>query len=102
MIMIVVASWLLYRYLVLQKRRLAKLIGVKKAAVYDKTAINLKAIKASQWLAVIATVIALTTFTVWCWGLNATLLFALILTITVYGASRASGSAGASGAGTHE
>jgi len=63
---------------------LAQIVKLVQAAQNSKAPAQLLADKASQWLVVIAIVIGLTTFAVWFWGLSATLLFAVTLTITVF------------------
>ncbi|WP_339847865.1 heavy metal translocating P-type ATPase [uncultured Halopseudomonas sp.] len=63
---------------------LAQIVKLVQEAQNSKAPAQLLADKASQWLVVIAIVIGLATFVVWFWGLNATLLFAVTLTITVF------------------
>ena len=63
---------------------LAQIVKLVQEAQNSKAPAQLLADKASQWLVVIAVVIGLVTFAVWFWGLNATLLFAVTLTITVF------------------
>ncbi|MEA3274086.1 MAG: heavy metal translocating P-type ATPase [Pseudomonadota bacterium] len=63
---------------------LAQIVKLVQEAQNSKAPAQLLADKASQWLVVIAIVIGLLTFSVWFWGLNATLLFAVTLTITVF------------------
>jgi len=63
---------------------LAQIVKLVQAAQNSKAPAQLLADKASQWLVVIAIVIGLATFAVWFWGLSATLLFAVTLTITVF------------------
>mgnify|MGYP003647538781 CR=1 FL=1 len=63
---------------------LAQIVKLVQEAQNSKAPAQLLADKASQWLVVIAIVIGLLTFGVWYWGLNATLLFAVTLTITVF------------------
>jgi len=63
---------------------LAQIVKLVQAAQNSKAPAQLLADKASQWLVVIAIVIGLATFAVWFWGLNATVLFAVTLTITVF------------------
>lgn len=63
---------------------LAQIVKLVQEAQNSKAPAQLLADKASQWLVVIAIVIGLMTFAVWFWGLNATLLFAVTLTITVF------------------
>ena len=63
---------------------LAQIVKLVQAAQNSKAPAQLLADKASQWLVVIAIVIGLVTFGVWFWGLSATLLFAVTLTITVF------------------
>lgn len=63
---------------------LAQIVKLVQEAQNSKAPAQLLADKASQWLVVIAIVIGLATFGVWFWGLNATLLFAVTLTITVF------------------
>ena len=63
---------------------LAQIVKLVQEAQNSKAPAQLLADKASQWLVVIAIVIGLATFAVWFWGLNATLLFAVTLTITVF------------------
>ena len=63
---------------------LAQIVKLVQAAQNSKAPAQLLADKASQWLVVVAIVIGLLTFSVWFWGLGATLLFAVTLTITVF------------------
>jgi Cu2+-exporting ATPase len=63
---------------------LAQIVKLVQEAQNSKAPAQLLADKASQWLVVIAIVIGVATFAVWFWGLNATLLFAVTLTITVF------------------
>jgi P-type Cu2+ transporter len=63
---------------------LAQIVKLVQEAQNSKAPAQLLADKASQWLVVIAIVIGLATFAVWFWGLSATLLFAVTLTITVF------------------
>lgn len=63
---------------------LAQIVKLVQAAQNSKAPAQLLADKASQWLVVIAIVIGLATFGVWFWGLGATVLFAVTLTITVF------------------
>jgi len=63
---------------------LAQIVKLVQEAQNSKAPAQLLADKASQWLVVIAIVIGLATFSVWFWGLGATLLFAVTLTITVF------------------
>ena len=63
---------------------LSQIVKLVQEAQNSKAPAQLLADKASQWLVVIAIVIGLATFAVWFWGLNATLLFAVTLTITVF------------------
>ena len=63
---------------------LAQIVKLVQQAQNSKAPAQLLADKASQWLVVIAIVIGLTTFAVWFWGLNSTVLFAVTLTITVF------------------
>ena len=63
---------------------LAQIVKLVQAAQNSKAPAQLLADKASQWLVVIAIVIGLLTFAVWFWGIGATLLFAVTLTITVF------------------
>lgn len=63
---------------------LAQIVKLVQEAQNSKAPAQLLADKASQWLVVIAIVIGLLTFAIWYWGLNATLLFAVTLTITVF------------------
>jgi len=63
---------------------LAQIVKLVQEAQNSKAPAQLLADKASQWLVMIAIVIGLITFSVWFWGLGATLLFALTLTITVF------------------
>jgi Cu2+-exporting ATPase len=63
---------------------LAQIVKLVQEAQNSKAPAQLLADRASQWLVVIAIVIGLATFAVWFWGLNATLLFAVTLTITVF------------------
>ena len=63
---------------------LAQIVKLVQAAQNSKAPAQLLADKASQWLVVIAIVIGLLTFAIWFWGLGATLLFAVTLTITVF------------------
>lgn len=63
---------------------LAQIVKLVQEAQNSKAPAQLLADKASQWLVVIAIVIGLLTFAVWFWGLSATLLFAVTLTITVF------------------
>lgn len=63
---------------------LAQIVKLVQEAQNSKAPAQLLADKASQWLVVIAIVIGLATFAVWFWGLNATVLFAVTLTITVF------------------
>ncbi|MEX0915787.1 MAG: hypothetical protein WDZ60_07825 [Wenzhouxiangellaceae bacterium] len=60
------------------------MVKLVQAAQNSKAPAQLLADKASQWFVVAAMVIGLLTFGVWYWGLNATLLFAVTLTITVF------------------
>ena len=63
---------------------LAQIVQLVQQAQNSKAPAQLLADKASQWLVVIAIVIGLATFAVWFWGVGATLLFAVTLTITVF------------------
>lgn len=63
---------------------LAQIVKLVQEAQNSKAPAQLLADKASQWLVVIAIVIGLATFAAWFWGLNATLLFAVTMTITVF------------------
>ncbi len=63
---------------------LAQIVKLVQEAQNSKAPAQLLADKASQWLVVIAIVIGVATFAVWFWGLSATLLFAVTLTITVF------------------
>ena len=63
---------------------LAQIVKLVQEAQNSKAPAQLLADKASQWLVLAAIVIGLGTFAVWYWALNATLLFALTLTITVF------------------
>jgi len=63
---------------------LAQIVKLVQTAQNSRAPAQLLADKASQWLVVIAIVIGLLTFAVWFWGLGATLLFAVTLTITVF------------------
>jgi len=63
---------------------LAQIVKLVQEAQNSKAPAQLLADKASQWLVVIAIVIGLLTFSVWFWVLDATLLFAVTLTITVF------------------
>lgn len=63
---------------------LAQIVKLVQEAQNSKAPAQLLADKASQWLVVIAMVIGVLTFAVWFWGLNATVLFAITLTITVF------------------
>ncbi len=63
---------------------LAQIVKLVQEAQNSKAPAQLLADKASQWLVVIAIVIGLLTFGVWYWALNASLLFAVTLTITVF------------------
>ncbi len=63
---------------------LAQIVKLVQEAQNSKAPAQLLADKASQWLVLIALVFGLVTFAVWFWGLNATLLFAVTLTITVF------------------
>jgi len=63
---------------------LAQIVKLVQEAQNSKAPAQLLADKASQWLVVLAIVIGLTTFAVWFWGLSATVLFAVTLTITVF------------------
>ncbi|MHB1259980.1 heavy metal translocating P-type ATPase [Thiobacillus sp.] len=63
---------------------LAQIVKLVQEAQNSKAPAQLLADKASQWLVVIAIAIGLATFSVWFWGLGATLLFAVTLTITVF------------------
>ena len=63
---------------------LAQIVKLVQEAQNSKAPAQLLADKASQWLVVIAVVIGLATFGVWFWALNATMLFAVTLTITVF------------------
>jgi Cu2+-exporting ATPase len=63
---------------------LAQIVKLVQEAQNSKAPAQLLADRASQWLVVIAIVIGLATFAVWFWGLDATLLFAVTLTITVF------------------
>jgi len=63
---------------------LAQIVKLVQEAQNSKAPAQLLADKASQWLVVIAIVIGLATFAVWFWGLGATVLFAVTLTITVF------------------
>ncbi len=63
---------------------LAQIVKLVQEAQNSKAPAQLLADKASQWLVVIAVVIGLLTFAIWFWWLNATILFAVTLTITVF------------------
>ena len=63
---------------------LAQIVKLVQEAQNSKAPAQLLADRASQWLVVIAIVIGLLTFGVWYWALNASLLFAVTLTITVF------------------
>jgi Cu2+-exporting ATPase len=63
---------------------LAQIVKLVQEAQNSKAPAQLLADRASQWLVVIAIVIGLATFAVWFWALDATLLFAVTLTITVF------------------
>jgi Cu2+-exporting ATPase len=63
---------------------LAQIVKLVQEAQNSKAPAQLLADWASQWLIVIAIVIGVTTFATWLWGLDATLLFALTLMITVF------------------
>jgi Cu2+-exporting ATPase len=63
---------------------LAQIVKLVQEAQNSKAPAQLLADKASQWLVLIAIVIGLATFAVWFWWLDAPLLFALTLTITVF------------------
>lgn len=63
---------------------LAQIVKLVQEAQNSKAPAQLLADKASQWLVVIAIVIGLATFGVWFWGVSASLLFAVTLTITVF------------------
>lgn len=63
---------------------LAQIVKLVQEAQNSKAPAQLLADKASQWLVLIAIVIGLATFAVWFWWLEAPLLFALTLTITVF------------------
>jgi len=63
---------------------LAQIVKLVQQAQSSKAPAQLLADKAAQWLVVIAIVIGVATFGVWFWGLGATLLFAVTLTITVF------------------
>jgi len=63
---------------------LAQIVKLVQEAQNSKAPAQLLADRASQWLVVIAIVIGLATFATWFWVLDATLLFAVTLTITVF------------------
>ena len=63
---------------------LAQIVKLVQEAQNSKAPAQLLADRASQWLVLAAIVIGVATFAVWYWALNATLLFALTLTITVF------------------
>ena len=63
---------------------LAQIVKLVQEAQNSKAPAQLLADRASQWLVLAAILIGLATFTVWYWGFNSTLLFALTLTITVF------------------
>lgn len=63
---------------------LAQIVKLVQEAQNSKAPAQLLADKASQWLVLVAIVIGLLTFAAWFWWLEATLLFAVTLTITVF------------------
>ena len=63
---------------------LAQIVKLVQEAQNSKAPAQLLADRASQWLVLAAIVIGLLTFAVWFWWLDATLLFAVTLTITVF------------------
>jgi len=63
---------------------LAQIVKLVQEAQNSKAPAQLLADRASQWLVLAAIVIGLATFAAWYWGLNAELIFALTLMITVF------------------
>jgi Cu2+-exporting ATPase len=63
---------------------LAQIIKLVQEAQNSKAPAQLLADRASQWLVLAAIAIGLGTFAVWFWWLDATMLFAITLTITVF------------------
>jgi Cu2+-exporting ATPase len=63
---------------------LAQIIKLVQEAQNSKAPAQLLADRASQWLVLAAIVVGLVTFAVWFWWLDASLLFAMTLTITVF------------------
>jgi len=63
---------------------LAQIVKLVQEAQNSKAPAQLLADRASQWLVLAAILIGVATFAVWYWGLGASLLFALTLTITVF------------------
>ena len=63
---------------------LAQIVKLVQEAQNSKAPAQLLADKASQWLIVAAIVIGVTAFIAWYWGLDATLVFAMTLMITVF------------------
>ena len=63
---------------------LAQIVKLVQEAQNSKAPAQLLADRASQWLVLAAILIGLTTFAVWYWGFDSSLLFALTLTITVF------------------
>lgn len=63
---------------------LAQIVKLVQEAQNSKAPAQLLADRASQWLVLAAIVIGLATFAAWFWGLNAELIFALTLMITVF------------------
>lgn len=63
---------------------LAQIVKLVQEAQSSKAPAQLLADRAAQWLVLAAIVVGLGTFVVWFWPLDATLLFAMTLTITVF------------------
>ena len=63
---------------------LAQIVKLVQEAQNSKAPAQLLADRASQWLVLAAIIIGLATFAAWYWGLNAELIFALTLMITVF------------------
>jgi Cu2+-exporting ATPase len=63
---------------------LAQIVKLVQEAQNSKAPAQLLVDKASQWLVLAAILIGLATFAIWYWALNATLIFALTLMITVF------------------
>ncbi len=63
---------------------LAQIVKLVQEAQNSKAPAQLLADKAAQWLVIAAIVIGLTTFAVWFWWIDETLLLAVTLTITVF------------------